>query len=220
MDPNIEGIVALRPDIVLAAMSSRIAARLISLGIPVLSLEPQSHADTKRALLILGQLLEVPDAAQIWRDLDAGVSQAAESVRPELRGNRVYFEVNSGPYAAGEVSFIGETLTRLGLRNIVPPELGAFPKLNPEFVVRADPDLVMIGDASLEAMQQRPGWAMMRSLREQRVCIFSAGESDILVRPGPRLAEGASLMARCVNRMATKPALATKSMSRSSQMTP
>jgi iron complex transport system substrate-binding protein len=90
------------------------------------------------------------------------------------------------------------------LRNIVPADLGAFPKLNPEFVVRADPDLIMIGDASLESMQQRPGWPQMRALREQRVCVFNPEESDILVRPGPRMAEGAQLMVRCVNAIATK----------------
>jgi iron complex transport system substrate-binding protein len=204
MDPNIEAIVALRPDVVLAATSSRIGARLTALGIPVLSLEPQSHADVKRALITLGQLLEVQNAEQVWTTMDAAVSVAARSLAAPSRGTRVYFEVNSGPYAAGEASFIGETLGRLGLRNIVPADLGAFPKLNPEFVVRADPDLIMIGDASLEGMQQRPGWPQMRALREQRVCVFNPEESDILVRPGPRLAEAAALMVRCVNAMATK----------------
>mgnify|MGYP000703400206 CR=1 FL=1 len=54
-----------------------------------------------------------------------------------MRRTRVYFEVNRAPYAAGTSSFIGETLTRLGVANIVPAALGPFPKLNPEFVVRA-----------------------------------------------------------------------------------
>ncbi len=204
MDPNIEAIVALRPDIVLAATSSRIGARLTALGIPVLSLEPQSHADVKRALLTVGQMLEVKNAEQVWASMDSAVGAAARLVAAPSHGTRIYFEVNSGPYAAGEASFIGETLNRLGLRNIVPTALGAFPKLNPEFVVRADPDLIMIGDASLEGMQQRPGWPQMRALREHRVCVFNPEESDILVRPGPRMAEGAQLMVRCVNAIAAK----------------
>ena len=77
--------------------------------------------------------------------------------RPRAKNTRVYFEVNSAPYAAGEVSFIGETLTRLGVRNIVPASLGPFPKLNPEFVVRADPDLIMVGERSAQGLEQRPG---------------------------------------------------------------
>ena len=69
--------------------------------------------------------------------IDAAVSAAAQSLAPEARNTRVYFEVSRGPYGAGESSFIGETLTRLGVRNIVPASLGPFPRLNPEFVVRA-----------------------------------------------------------------------------------
>jgi iron complex transport system substrate-binding protein len=117
----------------------------------------------------------------------------------------VYFEVNSGPYAAGESSFIGETLTRLGVKNIVPASLGPFPKLNPEFVVRANPDLIMVGDTTYIGMEQRPGWSGMRALREQRFCRFTPEQADMLVRPGPRMAEGARIMARCIADKARTP---------------
>lgn len=203
LDPNIEAIVALRPDVVLMATSSRASDRLRSLGIKVMALETKSHADVQRVLLKIGQLLEVPDAQKIWRAIDAGVSAAAQSIPPGLKGRRVYFEVNPGPYAAGESSFIGETLTRLGAKNIVSAALGPFPKLNPEFIVRANPDLIMVGDKSAVGMHQRPGWAGMRAMREKRVCIFPLDESDILVRPGPRMAEGARLMARCLSQAGT-----------------
>jgi iron complex transport system substrate-binding protein len=96
------------------------------------------------------------------------------------------------------VSFIGETLARLGVKNIIPAELGPFPKLNPEFIVRANPDVVMIGQRSVDNMGQRPGWQSMRAMREKRLCVFTAEQSDVLVRPGPRMAEGAQLMAQCL----------------------
>jgi hypothetical protein len=115
-----------------------------------------------------------------------------------VRGTRVYFEVNPGPYAAGEGSFIGETLTRLGVKNIVPASLGPFPKLNPEYIVRANPDLIMVGQRSVDGMMQRPGWHSLRAMRGQHLCVFPADESDTLVRPGPRMAEGARMMARCL----------------------
>ncbi len=198
LDPNIEMIVALRPDVVLMATSSRAAERLRALGIKVVALEPKTHADVQRVMLKIGQLLEVPDAQRIWRAIDAAVMAAAQSLPANARGTRVYFEVNPGPYAAGEGSFIGETLTRLGAKNIVPASLGPFPKLNPEYIVRADPDLIMIGQRSVDGMAQRPGWMGMRAMREQRLCVFTTDESDTLVRPGPRMAEGARLMARCL----------------------
>lgn len=198
LDPNIEAIVALKPDVVLMATSSRAGERLQALGIKVVALEPKRHADVQRVMLKLGQLLEVSDAARIWRAIDAGVSAAAQSLPAGVRGTRVYFEVNQGPYAAGELSFIGETLTRLGVKNIVPAKLGPFPKLNPEYIVRANPDLIMVGQRSADGLTARPGWQSIRALREQRVCIFPADEADMLVRPSPRMAEGARLMARCL----------------------
>lgn len=202
IDPNVEAIVALRPDVVLMAKSSRVGDRLEALGLKVVALEPKTHADVQRVMLKLGQLLEVPDAARIWRAIDAGVSAAAQSIPANVRGARVYFEVNQGPYAAGESSFIGETLTRLGATNIVPANLGPFPKLNPEYIVRANPDLIMIGKRSADGLQERPGWQSIRALREQRLCIFPSEEADMLVRPGPRMAEGARLMAACLEKKA------------------
>jgi iron complex transport system substrate-binding protein len=198
LDPSIEAVVALRPDVVLMATSARAGERLQALGIKVVALEPKTHADVRRVLEKVGALLGVEDAQRVWRVIDAGVLAAAQSLPPAARSTRVYFEVNNGPYAAGEVSFIGETLTRLDVKNIVPASLGPFPKLNPEFVVRADPDLVMVGDTNYVGMEQRPGWSGMRALREKRVCLFNRDEADMLVRPGPRMADGARLMARCI----------------------
>ena len=198
LDPNIEMIVALKPDLVLLAKSSRAAERLESLGLKVFALETKTHADVQRVLLTLGQLLAVPDAPRIWNAIDAGLSAAARTVPASARGVRVYFEVNQGPYAAGQSSFIGETLSRLGVENIVPSQLGPFPKLNPEFVVRANPDIIMIGQSNAESLASRPGWQAMRALREQRVCVFTADEANILVRPGPRMAEAARMMVQCL----------------------
>ena len=89
---------------------------------------------------------------------------AAARVPPSLRGLKVYFEVAPDPYAAGAGSFIGETLARLGLDNAVPRELGPFPKLNPEYIVRAQPDIVMASDRALRSMPGRPGWRALRAL--------------------------------------------------------
>lgn len=198
LDPNIEAIVALKPDVVLMATSSRVGERLQSLGIKVVALEPKTHADVKRVLEKIGQVLAVTDAQGIWRSIDAAISAAAQSLPKSVASTRVYFEVNPGPYGAGESSFIGETLTRLGVKNIIGSKLGPFPKLNPEFVVRANPDVIMTAERSVDSMAQRPGWQSLRALREHRLCVFSTDQSDVLVRPGPRMSEGARLMAQCL----------------------
>ncbi len=205
IDPNVEMIVALRPEVVLIAKSSRAGERLEALGLKVVALEPKTHVDVQRVMGKLGQLLEVADAQRIWRAIDAGVSAAAQSLPPSVKNTRVYFEVNPGPYGAGESSFIGETLTRLGAKNILPAKLGPFPKLNPEYIVRANPDVIMIGQRSADGLAQRPGWSSIRALREQRVCVFPTEQANILVRPGPRMAEGARLMAQCLSAKGARP---------------
>jgi len=200
-DSNIEAIVALRPDVVLAASSSRIGERLAGLGVKVVTLDTKSHEDVQRVLGKVGVLLGVADAQRVWRHIDAGVGAAAQSLPPEARGVLVYYEVDSAPYAAGESSFMGQTLKRLGARNIIPAAMGPFPKINPEFVVRANPQLIMIGQRHLAALYKRPGWEQIDALRKQHVCIFSPEESDVLTRPGPRMAQGAQIMASCLRTM-------------------
>lgn len=200
LDPNIESVVAAKPDLVLMATSARGAERLTALGITVLALEPRTHADVQRVMRAVALALDVPvaESDRVWRHIDAAVNAAAQSVPLQARGQRVYFEVSRAPYGASESSFIGETLLRLGARNILPASLGPFPKINPEFVVRSEPDIIMVGDSNFADMAARPGWRNMRAMRTQRVCHFKPEDSDVLVRAGPRMAEAARLMAQCL----------------------
>lgn len=204
IDPSVEAVVALRPDAVLLADSSRAVDQFRALGLKVVVLEPKNLADVQRVLRQVGQLLGIDPAEpqRVWRRIDAGVSAAAQSLPARVRQTRVYFEVNNAPYGAGEASFIGETLSRLGARNILPASMGPFPRVNPEFVVRSNPDLIMVGDQNFGGMAQRPGWSGIRAVRENRLCVFPPEQSDVLVRPGPRMAEAARLMADCLQRKA------------------
>jgi iron complex transport system substrate-binding protein len=198
-DTPIERVVALKPDLVLVAGSARAIDRLEALGLKVLALEAKTLPDTERVLEVVAQALGQPGAGRaLWQRLDAGIQAAAARVPPTLKGQRVYFEVASSPYAASEASFVGELLTRLGLRNVVPAALGPFPKLNPEFVVRAQPDIVMATERAVAEMPQRPGWAALTALRQQRQCGFASARYEIITRPGPRLAEAAAYIADCL----------------------
>jgi len=202
LDPNIESIVALKPDLVLAAGSTRGADRLQALGLSVLRLEPRNHADAQRVWRTVAQALHVPaaDSDRVWQGIQAGVLAAVQSLSPDARQQRVYFEVSPAPYGASESSFLGETLTRMGVANILPASMGPFPQVNPEWVVQARPDVIMASDSSRTSMLQRPGWGRLRAMQGQRLCVFKQGDSDMLVRAGPRMAEGAQLIADCLNR--------------------
>ncbi len=198
-DAQVERIVALKPDLVLAAPTARVVGRLDALGLKVMVMHTRNHAHVQHNLRRLGVLLgDEARATALWNEIEAQMAQAAARVPPALRGRSVYFEVEASPYAAGPTSFIGETLQRLGLRNIVPTALGPFPKLSPEFVVRAAPEIVMAEERNAYDMARRPGWPAMPALRRHRVCAFPTDRYEVLVRSGPRMGEAALQLADCL----------------------
>ncbi len=200
LDPNIEAILSLKPDLVLVGSSSRASERLRSLGLTVFSLEAKTYADVQRVLEKLSTILGLSndEAKNIWMQMNKDISSIAASLPEGSSKVRVYFEVNRAPFAAGPGSFIGETLERLGVENIIPAALGPFPKINPEFVVRANPDVIMVGDRNYLGMVDRPGWSDLKAIKEGRICVFNEQESDVIVRPGPRIPEAAKIIARCL----------------------
>lgn len=205
-DAQVERIAALKPDLVLAAPTARAVERLEALGLKVIVLHTRSHEDVEHNLQRLGELLGEPRRAQqAWATIEAQMAAAAARVPPALRGHSVYFEVESSPYAAGPTSFIGQTLQRLGLHNIVPAELGPFPKLSPEFVVRARPRIVIAEKRNVRDMAARPGWAALPALQQRQVCSFGSDGYDVLVRPGPRMGEAALLLADCLAGLGKEP---------------
>jgi iron complex transport system substrate-binding protein len=204
-DLDIERIVRARPDVVLLADAPRVAQRLRSLGLVVLELETQTYADIGRNITTLGALLGVPGRARrLNRRIAQSVAQVAAAARTRLGGRAplVYFEVDPAPYGAGPQSFIGEMLARAGARNILTAALGPFPKLNPEYVVRADPDVIFVSAAAAPGLAQRPGWDRIRAVREGRICSFPPEVRDTIVRPGPRVAAGFAALTACLLRVA------------------
>jgi iron complex transport system substrate-binding protein len=198
-DTQIERIVALKPDLVLAAVSSRAVDRLEALGLRVLALEPQNLAQTRRMVQRVAQALGTPDEGEaLLGRIDAQLARAAERVPPAWRGRRLYVEVAAVPYAAGEASYIGELLLLMKLGNVVPAALGPFPQLNPEFVLRAQPDAVVASARALADMPARPGWSALKALQQQHACGLAPAAWDSLVRPGPRLGDAAEAIADCL----------------------
>jgi iron complex transport system substrate-binding protein len=198
-DAQIETIAALKPDVVLASTSARSIDRLEALGVKVLRLKSETHADVRRTLVLLATLLGTPaEGDRVWQRIQRDIAAAAERVPPARRGQRVYFEIGGGPYAAGRSSFIGETLTLLGMDNIVPADLGPFPKLNPEFVVRAQPQVVMGVQREQAAMAARPGWQSIPAIAQNQRCGFETPSYEMLIRPGPRMGEAAGVLADCL----------------------
>jgi iron complex transport system substrate-binding protein len=205
-DPSIEMIVSLKPDLILVSRSERMTARLRELGIQSFALNTDTYADIGRTVKIIGQILGVPDRASLLdQTIDTAVREIGRQTMARRHGDgpTVYFEVDRGPYAAGPESFIGELLTRLGTHNIVTADLGPYPKLNPEYVVRHNPDVIFVlSPVEGPRLAERPGWDTIRAVKDQRLCTFGSEIRDSIVRPGPRVPEGMRALAKCLERVA------------------
>jgi len=204
-DVQIEQVVRAKPDVVLLAHAPRVLDHLRSLGIPSFEFDSETYPDIASNITILGTLLGVPERAKSLNDqIEKSVDRIAAQAGERLAGRRplVYYEVDSGPYGAGPESFIGQELARLGARNILTPDLGPFPALNPEYVVRANPDVIIISANEAPNLMNRPGWSQIRAVREQRICSFSPEVRDTVVRPGPRIPTGLKALADCLVRVA------------------
>lgn len=207
-DASVELIVSLKPDLVLINSAQRISTRLGELGVATFALNPQSYADEMRAVTLTGQLLGASaQAAELNAATESRIRTiGAEAIRRRHGAiPRVYFEIDRTPYAAGPRSYIGELLARLGTRNIVDSDLGAFPRLNSEYVVRHDPDILFVSPVDAAGLALRPGWDALRAVRDRHICTFSPEIEATIMRPGPRIADGMQAMATCIERF-TQPA--------------
>lgn len=196
---SLEQVLRLKPDLVLLTPASRLHDRIAQLGLPVLALDAQSLPEVHRLLRHMALLMGEPERAEaVWAQMQREIDAAAAELPPAWHGRSVYFEVDPTPYAAGEASFIGAVLARLQLKNIVPAALGTFPQLNPEFVIRAQPALIVVGQREAPNLAQRPGWARVPAVQHGRVCALPRADGDVVGRPGPRVGEAARALVRCV----------------------
>ena len=197
-DINIERIVQLKPDVVLLEKASPVIARLNGLDIKTFALDIKSMGDEERALQKLDLVLGTSESARVWNQMQQEIMRARKQLSDKVDNIRVYFEVNPAPFAAGSTSFIGEILARLSLINIIPESLGAFPKINPEFVVQAKPAVILLTESTVADIQKRPGWNSIPAVSNNRICVFTGEQNDVLVRPGPRMGEAALIISQCI----------------------
>lgn len=186
--PDIEKIVALKPDLVLAdeSSSSRLTARLEAAGLTVYGGTAQTYNEVFQKIAVLARMT----------NREAGANRVTTAMRRELSALQrtvvnqpkvgTYYEVDPAPYSVGPNSFIGALISRAGGRTIVPAALGDFPKIDPELIVKSNPQ-VMIG-LTLDEARKRPGWSNLQAVRSGRVYKPTDEERDALSRPGPRLA--------------------------------
>lgn len=184
---NYEAVLALHPDLVLAWGGGTPRAwieRLRALGLPVLVLEARRLEDMGAEVLLLGRATgAAAAAAREERALRErlGRLRALGAAGPRLR---YFYQAWRQPlYTLHGGHLLSQALALCGADNVVAPGPVAAPLVGPEFVLRADPDLLVVPAADLAA--SRAWWGRFAGLAAVRQQRFLAVDDRRLTRPGP-----------------------------------
>lgn len=202
---NVDRVVALRPDLVLASLSvpgmERNVARLRERGLPYLVLDPHGLADLWANLREVGRATGVAARAEeVVAALQARVERVrAASARRSLRP-KVYWEWWPRPlFAPGGRNWLTEITSLAGGESVTGGIDADCARPHPDEVRAADPDwifLVWTGVAKEkvrpEVLLRRPGWRDLRAVRLGRVRVLDEG---LFCRPSPRLIDGLEQLA-------------------------
>ena len=213
LDPNLEALVALRPELVVAWESpagSRLRARLEELGIPVFAAATRDTLAIHRMIDGLGRLVGRPAAADSLRArIRAQLDSVRAAVPPGPRPSVLYLVGADPPMVAGTDNFIAELIEVAGGEPVaISGELkGVSPQVSLEALIRLQPDVLIlpVGEdptVSLERLAGAPGWRELRAIREGRAAEVPA----LLVnRPGPAIGEMAKLLREVLRTHAAEP---------------
>ena len=198
--PNVESIVALKPDLVILFFDpGDLVNSLSAANIPALVLEsPSSVSRVYRQIDLLGQATGHPDqtGALIVRMRD-GIAAITARLEGVEQGPTVFHEADSTYYTAGPGSFVADLYTLLKARNIAEATGAAFPQMTSEAIIQADPEVIVLADEdageSPDTVSARAGWSSISAVKNQRVHVI---DPDIISRPGPRLVEALLTLAK------------------------
>jgi iron complex transport system substrate-binding protein len=199
LDPSVEGILDLAPDLVVAwnARDDRaLVPRLRAAGIPVYAAEIQDTTGIFRTFDRVGRLLGLPargdSLAAALRDSLAAVSA---DVSPGERPTAIYLMMGEPPQLAGPSTFIGQALSVAGADPAFPELSEDWPTVSLEAVVARDPDVIVLPVGpdlpGRDALDGTAGWRDLSAVRAGRIVEI---EADLLARPGPELGRAARLL--------------------------
>lgn len=197
-DPNVEKIVSLKPDLVIVSKYGKLTEQLDKLGVPTLAVNPESYADVFSKTTLLGRIVNREAQAKALNiQMQREIAKVEILTKNAVRKPTTYFEIDPTPYSIGPNSFMGTLLTKAGARNVIPASLGDFPKVDPELIVKQNPQLILGTD--LKTAAARPGWKSITAVRTGKVVELPKELNTILGRPGPRLPQALRGLAKIVH---------------------
>lgn len=192
-----EAIVALKPDLVLAAEinAPELVKQLEDLGLTVFYLKnPKTLEEMYGNLEIVGRLTG-QDAAPLVESLKKRVQTVDEAILPLSSRFSVFYEIDATdpakPYTYGPGSFGDLLIERAGGYNIAHELSDPYPQMSLEQIVVANPSFILLGDSmwgtTAEDVKARPGWESIYAVQSGQILPI---DDNLISRPGPRLVDG------------------------------
>jgi iron complex transport system substrate-binding protein len=204
LNPNLEKIVALKPDLVLGtdeANRRETADQLERLGIPLYGVTAHTVEGTIQSLEDLGRVLEWEQPTQkLVVSLRARVAAVDKQVQGQSRP-KVLFVVWYRPLiTAGSQTFISNVIQRAGGDSISDDLKGEWPHMGLEEVLKRAPDVILFPQTdafapSLAEFQKLPGWRDLAAVKNHRLYFVA----ETIMRPSPRLIDALEEVARILH---------------------
>jgi iron complex transport system substrate-binding protein len=206
--PNVEAIAGYKPDLVVLSYDAKgIVSALRKVGLRVLHLDgaktlDEAYAQMRTLGAVTGHRVE---AAALVRRTKARLAALVASAQ-EARGLGVYHELTPDLYSATSKTFIGRLYSLFGLRNVADAadKTGSgYPQLSAEYVVSANPDLIVLADTVCCAQTPatvagRPGWSGVQAVKTGSIVRI---DDSIASRWGPRIVNFARAIASALARL-------------------
>jgi iron complex transport system substrate-binding protein len=203
--PNVEGVLAARPDLVLlyASDDNRDAARrLRAAGVATAAYRVDRIADFRRVTLALGALTGDSAAARATVDSVGATIERVRAATASLPKPTVFWPLYDQPLlATGGGSFLNELIELGGGSNIYGFLPEPSPRITVEDLLKRDPEVVLLSPESRARYLADPRWKALRAVREHRLL---AVDTTVVYRPGPRLGEAARAVAQLLHPDAVK----------------
>lgn len=202
--PDLERVVALLPDLVVASRDGTDRAayeKLKALGIPILATEAQSLDGVLLDIRRVGEAIGEAGAAErlvaaLSERIAAAQKRAAGRKGPRPRVLVVIWP--DPPVVAGPATFVGDLLVRARLENVVPGKAGEWPRVSHETLAGWNPDVVIRPETAENAsaftrtFAKDSRWRLVGAVRDGRVVSVPG---VLLERPGPRLVDALERLA-------------------------
>jgi ABC-type Fe3+-hydroxamate transport system substrate-binding protein len=198
--PNVEAVLAKRPDLVVlyaSADNADAARQLRGAGVRVVSLKVDELSDFRRATLLLGMATGVEARA---RQVVDSVSATLDSVRAATRDlphPSVFWHIWDAPIITiGRGSYMNDLVEIAGGRNVYGDVAVASPTVSIEDVIHRDPDVIIAGPVGAARIRSSAIWRSVNAVRRGHIVIV---DTMLVGRPGARLGEAAVSIARLLH---------------------